>query len=70
MVRYIGVMLVIHNTTGNDIVYTKTPHYYRWSLSRDTFFLSRTTILPTVHHIWQCISWLYIGSTKEFHVKG
>ena len=33
-------------------------------------FESRTTILATVQHNWQCISWLYIGSRKEFHVKG
>ena len=33
-------------------------------------FESRTTILATVQHNWLCISWLYIGSTKEFHVKG
>ena len=31
---------------------------------------SRTTILATVQHNWQFISWLYIASTKEFHVKG
>ena len=33
-------------------------------------FESRTTILATVQHNWQCIPWLYIASTKEFHVKG
>ena len=33
-------------------------------------FESRTTILATVQHNWQCISWLYIGSTKQFHVRG
>ena len=33
-------------------------------------FESRTTILATVQRNWQCISWLYIGSTKEFHVTG
>ena len=33
-------------------------------------FESRTTILATVQHNWQCISCLYIASTKEFHVKG
>ena len=27
-------------------------------------FESRTTILATVQHNWQCISWLYIDSTK------
>ena len=33
-------------------------------------FESRTIILATVQCNWQCISWLYIGSTKEFHVTG
>ena len=33
-------------------------------------FESRNTILATVQHNWRCISWLYIGSTKEFHVNG
>ena len=33
-------------------------------------FESRTIILATVQRNWQCISWLYIGSTKEFHVTG
>ena len=33
-------------------------------------FESRTNILATVQRNWQCISWLYIGSTKEFHVTG
>ena len=33
-------------------------------------FESRTTTLATVQHNWQCISWFYIASTKEFHVKG
>ena len=33
-------------------------------------FESRITILATVQHNWQGISWLYIGSTKEFHVRG
>ena len=32
-------------------------------------FESRTTILATVQHNWQCIPWLYIDSTKEFHVR-
>ena len=32
-------------------------------------FESIITILATVQHNWQCISWLYIDSTKEFHVK-
>ena len=32
-------------------------------------FESRSAILATVQHNWQCISWLYIDSTKEFHVK-
>ena len=31
---------------------------------------SGTTILATVQRNWQCISWHYIGSTKEFHVIG
>ena len=26
------------------------------------------TILATIQHNWQCISWLIIDSTKEFHV--
>ena len=29
---------------------------------------SRPTILATIQHNWQCISWLIIDSTKEFHV--
>ena len=32
------------------------------------FFESRSTILATIQHNWQCISWLIIDSTKEFHV--
>ena len=32
-------------------------------------FESRTTILVTVQYIWQCIPWVYIDSTKEFHVR-
>ena len=32
-------------------------------------FESIITILATVQHNWQCISWLYIDSTIEFHVK-
>ena len=32
-------------------------------------FESRITILATVQHNWKCISWFYIDSTKEFHVK-
>ncbi len=32
------------------------------------FFESRITILATIEHNWQCISWLIIDSTKEFHV--
>ena len=32
------------------------------------FFESRSTILATIEHNWQCISWLIIDSTKEFHV--
>ena len=33
-------------------------------------FESRALILATIQHNWQCIPWLYIGSTKEFHVRG
>ena len=32
-------------------------------------FESRTTILATVQHNWQCISRLNIDATKEFHVR-
>ena len=32
---------------------------------RRFFFESRSTILATIQHNWQCISWLIIGSTKE-----
>ena len=32
------------------------------------FFESRSTILATIQHNWQCISWLIIDSTKDFHV--
>ena len=32
------------------------------------FFESRSTILATIQHNWQCISWHIIDSTKEFHV--
>ena len=32
------------------------------------FFESRSTILATIQHNWQCISWLIVDSTKEFHV--
>ena len=32
-------------------------------------FESRTILLATVQHNWQCILWLYIDSTKEFHVR-
>ena len=31
------------------------------------FFESRNTILATIQHNWQCMSWLIIDSTKEFH---
>ena len=44
--------------------YTHKPWYRRY------FFESISVILSPVQHNWQCISWLYIGSTKEFHVKG
>ena len=32
-------------------------------------FESRTTILATVQHNWQCIPWLYIDYTNKFHVR-
>ena len=32
-------------------------------------FESRTIILATVQHNWQCIPWFYTDSTKEFHVR-
>ena len=31
------------------------------------FFESRNIILATIQHNWQCMSWLIIDSTKEFH---
>ena len=33
------------------------------------FFELRSTILATIQHNWQCISWLIIDSTKEFQVQ-
>ena len=33
-------------------------------------FESISTILATIQHNWQCMVWLYIDSTKVFHVKG
>ena len=43
-------------------LYTHTLWHRRY------FFESRSTILATIQLNWQCISWLIIDSTKEFHV--
>ena len=44
---------------------------YTHKLWHRRYFLNREvgpTILATIQHNWQCISWLIIDSTKEFHV--
>ena len=38
------------------------------TMASATLFESRSTILATIQHNWQSISWLIIDSTKEFHV--
>ena len=41
---------------------------YTHKLWHRRHFLNRSTIPATIQHKWQCISWLIIDSTKEFHV--
>ena len=71
------VCLPVTRTGANEyaLIHCIRSHSYK---SRNNFlhaqlmawailFESRITILATVQHNWQCISWLYIDSTKEFH---
>ena len=41
---------------------------YTQTMASAIFFEPRSTILATIQHNWQCISWLVTDSTKEFHV--
>ena len=46
----------------------RTNSLHAQTMASAIFFESRSTILATIQHNWQCSSWLIIDSTKEFHV--
>ena len=50
------------DTSRNNFLHAQT-------MASAILFESRTTILATVQHNWQCISWLYIASTKNSMLK-
>ena len=50
----------IRGFTPTDSVIT----LYTQTMASATFFESRSTILATIQHNWQSISWLIIDSTK------
>ena len=72
--RYVSLGLVPMNTLykigGFTPVKSRNNFLHAQTMASAILFESRTTILATVQPNWQCISWLYIGSTKEFHVIG
>ena len=46
-----------------------TLYMHKLIMASAIFFELRCTILATIQHNWQCISWITIDSTKEFHVN-
>ena len=61
--KLVYILLITPDKSRNNFLHAQT-------MTSAILFESRTIILATVQRNWQCISWLYIGSIKEFHVTG
>ena len=65
-----GNHLVLYKIGGFTPDKSRNNFLHAQTMASAILFESLTIILATVQRKWQCISWLYIGSTKELHVTG
>ena len=61
-------MPTLYNTRGFTPTDSVITRLHAQTMASATIFESRSTILATIQHNWQSISWRIIDSTKEFHV--